>query len=81
MGLGKRRSLDLEFGFYSESNQNALENFMQSGREQEDQFGVVLVRKDVSTIVPLNLELPDETNKVCLFVDSYFGSERDLHFM
>lgn len=46
MGWGKRKSLDTEFGFYSESNEEALEDFSQSGTEQEDQFWVVLVRQD-----------------------------------
>lgn len=32
IGLGKRRSLGTEFGFYSESNEKALEDFTQRDR-------------------------------------------------
>lgn len=50
MSLERGRSLDIEFGFYSESGEKLLEDFTQRGMEQkwkqEDQFWVVLVRAD-----------------------------------
>lgn len=50
MSLERGRSLDIEFGFYSESREKLLEDFTQRGMEQkwkqEDQFWVVLVRAD-----------------------------------